>query len=456
MEKKIKILLLNPPGRKLYLRDHYTSCSVKANYYWHPLDLLIQSGILNKDFEVSVLDAQVLRLNQKKTLKKIITISPDAIFFLCGSANFHNDINFIKSIKNVKNNAKLIGSGDVFRFEAYKVFKKYPFVDAIFTDFTTDGIIKYLHNEYTEYIITAKDGNKINNTNSSKYFSYPVPLYKLFPLKKYKLPFGKQVPFASILTNYGCSFKCIYCNSGNLGFKLREIDNLCEELSFVTSNLNIFKIFFRDMTFTADKTHSLSVCREIKKYKIHWNCYSRPDTIDEEILFAMKEAGCYAIEIGIETGSEEILKKYKPEIKLHEVKKNILLCKKTGIDVIGHFIIGFPEDTEKTIKETLNFALSLPLIGISVNILTPRYGSKFREKCISNNLITSELTWMDNSSSYSVLLNKNLVKPKGYLLLRYYIRPSFILDLIRKTKSVKDIQNILLQGIGIIRNLLGK
>lgn len=454
MHKEIKILLLNPPGVKTYFRDHYSSCSAKADYCWHPLDLLIQSGILNKYFDVYLIDAIAEKINSKISLKRINEISPDIIFFLAGSANFYEDMRFIKNIKDIKKDIKLIGSGDILQFEPERILKEYPFIDAIFLDFTTDGIVKYLQGQFSENIVT-KGGKRNTSFLKGEKFSYPLPLYNLFLLKKYKLPFGKQVPFMSILTTYGCPFKCIYCNSGNFGFKLREIDNLLEELSFVTSKLNIFKIFFRDMTFTANRKHLLTICKEIKKYKLYWNCYSRPDTIDEEILSSMKEAGCYLIEIGIESGSEEILRKYKPEITLNEIKRNILLSKKFGIDVLGHFIIGFPEDTEKTIKETLNFALSLPLVGVSLNIATPRYGSKFREKCIENNLINSELLYMDNSSSYSVLLNKDFLKIKGYFLLKYYVRIPFIIETLKKIRTIKDVKNLFLQGISLIKNIFG-
>lgn len=449
--RKQKILLLNPPGKKLYLRDYYCSSSSKANYYWHPIDLLIQSGILKEHLKVNVLDAQIMRLSETDTSKMIEDISPEVIFFLAGSACLHDDIAFIEKIKN---NRIMIGSGDILRFEGNKILKKYDFIDGILLDFTSHGIVEHLNNESSSGMLLKDNLSEfILPKEKSGSFSYPLPLHNLFPLKKYRLPLGKQVPFTSVLTSYGCPFNCIYCNSGNLGFKLRQIDNLLEELYFITDKLNIFKIFFRDMTFTADRKHLLSVCEEIKKYKLYWNCYSRIDTIDEEILSVMKDAGCYLIQFGIESGDEEILMKYKPDAKLNEIKKNILLCKKNEIDAIGHFIIGFPEDTKKTITQTLNFALSLPLDGVSLNIATPRYGSKFRERCINDKLITSELISMDNSSSFSVILNKDISKVKKYILLRYYFRLSYIMKIIKKIKSFKDIQNVASQGIAIIRNI---
>lgn len=97
-----KVLLLNPPGKELYIRDYYCSKVSKVHYIYHPVDLLILSGILSKKYKLSVLDAMALKLSQEETLRKISTIDFDVLIFLTGSVSFKEDFPLIKKIKEMR------------------------------------------------------------------------------------------------------------------------------------------------------------------------------------------------------------------------------------------------------------------------------------------------------------------------------------------------------------------
>ena len=96
-----KILFLNPPGKKLYIRDYYCSKISKAYYLPQPVDLLMQTGFFSdKKFELMVIDAIAQRLNIKVTLKKIIRFQPDLIVTQCGSSSFEEDTRFFSLLKS--------------------------------------------------------------------------------------------------------------------------------------------------------------------------------------------------------------------------------------------------------------------------------------------------------------------------------------------------------------------
>src|SRR5208283_2675952 len=110
MNTKRKILLLNPPGDQLYLRDYYCSHSSKARYYWHPYDLLVQSGILAQEHEVQALDANVLGLTNAQALDRIKDMDIDTLFFLTGGVSWRNDFDFVTFLLKEKPQIKEVFS----------------------------------------------------------------------------------------------------------------------------------------------------------------------------------------------------------------------------------------------------------------------------------------------------------------------------------------------------------
>ena len=107
-----KVLLLNPPGDKIYFRDYYCSKVSKASYYYHPLDLLYLSGRFSKqDFDLDILDAIADNLSEDLCLAKIKKISPDIILSLVASPSYQKDISFLKrSIQNMKDSSSITTS----------------------------------------------------------------------------------------------------------------------------------------------------------------------------------------------------------------------------------------------------------------------------------------------------------------------------------------------------------
>ena len=98
----MNILLLNPPGKKLYVRDYYCSKVSKARYSYEPLDLLMLSGILSTHHRISVLDAIVHHTSPSDCLKEIKAINPQVVISLTGAVSYYEDVEFWKSLKFIK------------------------------------------------------------------------------------------------------------------------------------------------------------------------------------------------------------------------------------------------------------------------------------------------------------------------------------------------------------------
>ena len=108
---------------------------------------------------------------------------------------------------------------------------------------------------------------------------------------------------------------------------------------------------------------------------LQWSCLSRADTLNEEMLQWMKKAGCKRIYIGVESGSQRILDYYKKKVNVEEALANIKLCQKVGIETMGFFIVGMPEETREDFEQTLAFAKKSDLTFAIVFELVPYPGT---------------------------------------------------------------------------------
>jgi len=440
-----KILLLNPPGTKLFLRDQHCSSVSKADYYWPPIDLLMLSGTLASEYEVTVLDALIERLNEETTLKRISENKPDFIVFITGTASWVEDLIFMEKVKK-KTGAILIGSGGILKNDYQNIMERFWFVDAIIMDYTSKYILDYLNGANDLFDICFRQGEEIilKPFQDLKIFSVPTPLHELFPLKKYRIPHGRYRPFVSMLTSYGCPYKCSYCIAERIDFKYRPLDNIIPELEKIVS-MGIKEIFFKDFTFGIPKEVTKVLCEEmvLRFPRLSWICSSRVNVLDEELLKLMKQAGCHTIQFGVESASQEVLDSHNKKIVIEEVIKAFNLCHKLGIKTLAHFILGLPGETEETLELTVELAKKIKCDYASFNVAVPIPGTTLRQKCEENNWIVGEPEEMDSSKGYPVIETPVLSREKLWdfrnrAIKSFYLRPYYILQSIRNTKNPHD------------------
>ncbi|MCK9604712.1 MAG: radical SAM protein [Candidatus Omnitrophica bacterium] len=434
-------LLLNPPGRMRYSRDYFCSKVTKAGYAEHPVDLLILSGTISSaGHRVSVVDAIVENLDFSATEKLIESLHPDILIFLSGSTSWKDDFDFLFKIKRSHPQMLFAGLGDIFLEEQF--FINHTWIDAVILDFTSCEILAYAEGQRENFkSLGFRDKGKFyfpEKSKPSEEFTIALPRHDLFLRKRYSFPFAKRLPFATLLTDYGCPFQCRFCIYPTLGFKLRSLDNVLAELKQIHS-LGISELFIKDQSFAANKERTLKLCEEMRKIgKFSWTCFLRTDLAEEGLLRAMKKAGCHTVMLGVESANPEILSKYKPGVTQENIKAAFKLCRKIGIDTVGIFILGFPGEDEKSVLATIDLALELKCDFASFNVYVPKLVTPLRKDLISQHLIDdSQLDILDQSGIASVWHNEYL-KPQELGALRrlairkFYFRPFYLAKMLLK------------------------
>ncbi len=460
---KKKILLLNPPGKKLYIRDYYCSKVSKSNYSFHPIDLLMLSGRLADDHEIFVIDAISEDIDANNCRRRIETeIQPDVIISLIGSVSIEEDIPFISSL--AKSGREILVTGDSSLENPSQWLKNNEFVDAVILDFSSDEICLYLNGNIAglktivfRYDNTISDSKFHLDRPVNDKFSLPIPKHEMFHSPNYRFPFVKNKNFATVLTTYGCPYKCSFCVMSTLGYRYREASDIVKELEHLKT-IGKKEIFFIDQTFGVNKKILSEVCRSLKSLGFGWVCYSRVDVLDRKSLFEMKEGGCHTIIFGVESGSKDILKKYNKGYTKRQILSTFEICREIGISTVATFIIGLPEETEQTANETLTFLKKINCDYASFNIAVPRQNTGLRENAIAEGLVASDMVKMDQTGSFIAMPSKSLSKEQIMLLKKkavrsFYLRPGYLLRRLKNISSFYELKEQIYEGWKLLRGM---
>jgi anaerobic magnesium-protoporphyrin IX monomethyl ester cyclase len=459
-----KVLLLNPPGRRIYLRDYYCSHASKARYYWGPFDLIVLSGQLDADgdFDLTVLDAMHERLAPDACVRRVLEIAPDAILFLTGAVSFTEDFALLEMIAEASpKQITMVGTGDCLLAEAAQFFEAYPQLDAAILDFTWNDAAAYLRGEAGEkrnLAMRRSDGTVDlgRRTQSKESLSLPMPRYDLFPIKEYRIPHGRRMPFAGILTDYGCPFRCDYCIGGELGFRLRDLDNVIEEMRELR-RLGVRELWIKDLTFGVQKKRTFELLELMRRerFGFTWVCLSRANVLTAELLREMRAAGCHTIQLGVESADEALLERHTKGISPDQVRKVVAMCKNEGIRVLAHYILGLPGDTTESIRRTIRFAIELDTAFASFNVAMPRMGTEFRQTAIEEGLIDGGLEQLDNSISQPVYETPELSREalwglRNEAIRAYHLRPGYMLRRLFSVRSLYEFTTLFREGFALL------
>ena len=236
----------------------------------------------------------------------------------------------------------------------------------------------------------------------------PFPARHLFDSKLYDIRDGADM-YGSILTSRGCPGQCTYCSKPVMGnkFRFRSADNIFKEMMHCYSQYGTKNFAFLDDAFTTNHERVTDLCNLMLDSGIcfSWTCLARIDSLNEEMLIKMKQAGCIRIDVGVEHGDNESLIKMKKGLRIEKVLVTHNLMKKIGIEMTANFIFGFPWDTVETTKNTFKLARQIGLVNVSY--LVPFPGTEVYEKYHKEHGFTE--WWLDRNTAYDTRDFQNIL-----------------------------------------------
>lgn len=216
----------------------------------------------------------------------------------------------------------------------------------------------------------------------------PFPAYEKlagFP-SSYMLPIFNypKTPNTSCISSRGCPYSCSYCDRSvfRRSFRYNSASYLYEHLRYLRERFGIRHINFYDDQFTfnrqrIDEFTSMMIERPLG---MTFNCAVRAEHIDAELLTRMRNAGCWMMSLGIETGDEELLAQHRQNADLDHLAQKIRMIKAAGLRTKGLLMMGLPGETEASIRRSMKYVFSLPIDDFNLAKFTPFPGSPIYER----------------------------------------------------------------------------
>lgn len=317
--------------------------------------------------------------------------------------------------------------------------------------------------------LVFREEDKIVKTEPREFIfnldNLPFPSWHLLRLEKYHDILTKRERFATMISSRGCPFGCIYCDPQcRMGkkFRARSPENLIKEIELLYNKYQIREICFYDDTFTVDKDRVIKFCQELIKrgFDLVWECRTRVDCVNEELIKIMKEAGCYRIRFGIEAANEEILKILEKGINKEQIRNAFKWCKKYGVETFAYFMLGCPEETKETLQESINLALEIDPDYIMFSpTLVQGQDSELYKWAGEKGYIAKDYwqRWVkgEDLDPFPILETEKLKKEDilYYTRLAYrkfYFRPKFIWRMLKKCKNFKTLREYSLIALSLL------
>lgn len=213
-----------------------------------------------------------------------------------------------------------------------------------------------------------------------------LPLIEKFNLKKYQPPvhiLGNKVRHT--LTTRGCPYQCTFCAAAQImGRKIRyrSVDSIMRELkNYADSGCD--SVIFYDDSFTIDKTRVIELSKRMisEKIRVKWACFTRTDLLNRELLARMRDAGCYLITFGCESGNDKTLSLLKKGLSVEQNREGIRLTAEAGIMAASTFMMGLPGESYGDMLATIDFALGSGLTFAYFPVFEPYKGTPIYDLC---------------------------------------------------------------------------
>lgn len=322
--------------------------------------------------EVAIFDFVVSEYSRAKLAKLMDEFKPDVVGSTSVTLNFPPAAQILCDAKEINPAILTMMGGPHVSFYAKETLAQYPGIDMIVrgegeqTIAELVPLLKKPGSWASVKGITYREGGQVAETGTRDFIkdldTLPFPSRHLLPLSRYKA-LGFPI---SVITSRGCPHQCIFCLGRRMvGAKVRYRDPVLvvDEIEHLLS-LGFPRINVADDLFASNKERVAAVCGEIRRRNLNfgWSAFARVNTVDEEVVRTMKEAGCDCIAFGIESGNAEMLKRVKKGITKEQVLKAKEVCEKVGMSVHGSFIVGLPGESAETLAETEKFANGLQFL----------------------------------------------------------------------------------------------
>ena len=275
-------------------------------------------------------------------------------------------------------------------------------IDAISAGVSPAGVNGIIYRDAGGKLVRTSPREEISNIDT-----IPFPDYELFGISEfYKYRFrneGRESTVTEsnrqiyVCASRSCPFKCTFCyHPVGSKYRQRSLDSIFEEIDYLIHKYNPTSLSIIDELFSVDKERIFEFCRRIKKYDLKWQVQMRVVDIDRQILDTMRDAGCFALSYGLESGSDKVLKSMKKHITAKDIETALQVTYDARLHVQGNYIIGDPAEDFDTLTETVDLWLKYHKLSIFFVLIRTFPGADIYKYALDKGLIADKLSYIES------------------------------------------------------------
>tara|TARA_B100000686_G_scaffold353740_1_gene460597 strand:+ start:4299 stop:5786 length:1488 start_codon:yes stop_codon:yes gene_type:complete len=420
---------------------------------------------IRKRHEVHIVDCIKERISLEDFSQKVIAIhKPDIIGIQCYTFDLRNVRKILQTIKETDTSIiTIVGGAHISSdpenaFENLKEHLDYGFAGEaeigfpVFCDLL-DSTNKKERNFSSVPGLIWKNGDEVifnPQTMEQDLDRLGDPAWDLIHPETYPEAqhgaFFKKFPIAPIITTRGCPYSCTFCSAPNLsGKKLRHhsLNYILRNIRLLYYDFGVREFHIVDDNFTQDIDYAKEIVKGIIDLNLNISLAMpngiRMDYLDDELLELLKRAGLYVVSVAVESGNNKILKNMLKGTTVEKIRKDVDRIHRHGLDIAAFFILGFPGETIKSMQDTINLAMELPLLRANFFTYLPLPGTESYRQLEKSGEIHG-VDW-DNfyfmSAAYTPkgVKRDDLLKLKKTAFLKFHLRPKVLL------RNIMSIQN---------------
>lgn len=257
------------------------------------------------------------------------------------------------------------------------------------TDFT--GVAGLYYRDGGVVRSTKIPGEVVENLDT-----LPYPAYDLF----YGDDAIKNQPAFSVYTSRSCPFNCTFCyHPVGSRYRRRSVPHVIAEIKYMYEKYGMRSYFFGDELFLVDEKWVLDFCDELEKLNCldGWSCQTRASHVEPHILRRIREAGCRHVRVGIESGSDIVLRSMNKKTTREDNLRAVKNIREAGMIMDGGVIIGDFAETPETLRSTIDFVKETDLVpNQGMIFVIPLPGSGMWERCLREGLITDKRAYLED------------------------------------------------------------
>jgi len=392
-----EIIFINPPYEQVsagtdYLK-HITNRSPSIGL------LLLASKAREIGYATEIIESDLEGLSPEVVAQRVLDKNPKFVGITLFTVGVFNASIIAKIIKEKNPNIYVLVGGPHISSMGYETMER-------FTEFDV-SVIHEGELILENLLRTIENGDSLEGVNGIMYRdsdgtickttpppsiedldSLPIPAWDLLP----NFPHGylpaiydyPRAPVATYSASRGCPFLCEFCDTSTFGGKIRynspkHVHSIMKHLSEV---YGVKHLQFVDDLFVAHNARVIEFSKLLIEDKIDmtWSCTARVNTVKQETLALMKEAGCWEISFGLESGSDWLLDEMKKSQRVETAEKAVKWTHEAGIRVKGLFMLGYPGENQESIQLTKDFIKRIPMTTMNLSKFTPYPGSPIYKK----------------------------------------------------------------------------